>query len=593
MRKNLFFTSKSIVVSEIILTFALGMDTKNDRRWIYGLVMVLMACHIVVGAFAARAKIEWKTYTQPDGTVLTLTLCGDEHFHCYRDTEGRFFSRDSLGVFSPLTPDQVRQASARTRSNDVFLTYPHTSWEPDRIYRQLVVLVSFSDCDFSMENPSDTYNAIFNEPGYNQQQGLGSVADYFRDQSGGMFNLQFDVYGPIKVSSKAQSSSSAKNYGRETFREATQNLIAEHPEIDYSPYDWNNDGIVDQVIFIYAGLSGNTAGATGYIWPNTWTFTTIKTPDGYKISNFSASAERWTASLLCGIGTICHEYSHCLGLPDIYPTSTSVSAVSIVDEWDLMDGGNYTNRGWCPPNYSPLEKMLMGWLTPEELNEDTDISGMKPVADGGKAYLIRHTDNEFYLVENRQWQGWDLGLPGHGLMVYHVKYDQSKWENNAVNNTNGQPYYCLVPADNLDYNGWIEVYTQSGRKSHYINGQMMNSIYLSTAAYPWHTDSTTFVNRELTATSVPAAQMYDADADGSKMLTKSLTNITEHEDGTISFSFRVNRQTEVKVADIIAITNYIAGKTTGEVTLEEVDVNRDGVVNVADIIAVVNMICSQ
>lgn len=522
------------------------METRNDKRWKYGLVMLLVACHIVVGAFAAPAKIEWRTYVQPDGTVLTLTLYGDEHFSCYRDMAGRFYSRDSLGVFSLMTPNQLRReatATLQTRSSsDGYLTYPHTFWDKDRVYRQLVVLVSFADCDFKSEDPSATYNAMFNESGYNELNGPGCMADYFRDQSGGLFNMQFDVYGPIKVSGNAQSSGTRKNLGKDSFHEAMQMLMADHPDIDYSPYDWNGDGFVDQVIFIYAGLSGNQAGATGHIWPNTSRFSTIETPDGYKISQYSASAEKWTATLTCGIGTICHEFSHCLGLPDIYPTSTSVDALSIVDEWDLMDGGITTNTGWCPPNYSPLEKMLMGWLTPEELTENTNISGLKPIADGGKAYLIRHTDQEYYLLENRQWQGWDLGLPGHGLLVYHVKYDQALWEDNKVNNINGKPYYSLVAADNLDYLGWTELLTQRGSTSRYANPWMTNCLVLSTAPYPWRTDSTTFVNQELSATSTPAAQMYDADEEGNLMLSKSITNITEHKDGTISFRFLVDGQ---------------------------------------------------
>lgn len=364
----------------------MDMMARHDRRWIFYLAIVLMASQMFVGAFAARAKIEWNTYVQPDGTVLTLTLCGDEHFNCYRDQEGRLYARDSLGVFSLLSSEQLRRTSALTRSNKALPSYTQDFWDASRIYRQMVVLVSFVDCDFSIEDPLATYHAMFNETGYNQLKGPGCVADYFRDQSGGLFNLQFDIYGPIQVSSNVQASGTSKNYGRETFHEAMQKFVNDYPDIDYSQYDWDANGSVDQVIFIYASLSGNQAGVTGYIWPNTNTFSTIKTPDGTKISHFSASAERWTGSVTCGIGTVCHEFSHCLGLPDIYPTSTSVKAISVVDEWNLMDGGNYTNRGWCPPNYSPLEKMLMGWLTPEELTENTDINGLKPIAEGGKAF---------------------------------------------------------------------------------------------------------------------------------------------------------------------------------------------------------------
>ena len=165
--------------------------------------------------------------------------------------------------------------------------------------------------------------------------------------------------------------------------EATNLFIEEHPEIDFSQYDWNGNGRVNQVIFIYAGLTGNITSTAcyGHIWPNTSSFPTITTPDGKKISNFTASGELWPYNRSFGIGTICHEFSHSLGLPDIYPTSKN-GGYSICDEWDLMDGGNFTNYGWCPPNYTPLEKMLLGWLTPVELTEPTSITDLKSVSEG-------------------------------------------------------------------------------------------------------------------------------------------------------------------------------------------------------------------
>ena len=223
-------------------------------------------------------------------------------------------------------------------------------------YRQLVVLVSFSDCDFSIEDPKATYDAMFNQNGYNQRDGAGCIADYFRDQSSGLFNLQFDVYGPIKVNSKVQSGSgSSANFRTTVFVEAIRNLITQQPAIDFSPYDWNGNGYVNQVIFVYAGYAGNQPGLATYIWPSTGSMNMVTTPDGYKIYRYSSSGELWINNTSCGIGTICHEFSHCLGLPDVYPTNSQTAV--IVDEWDLMDGGHGSNRGWCPPNYSALEKI--------------------------------------------------------------------------------------------------------------------------------------------------------------------------------------------------------------------------------------------
>ena len=503
---------------------------------------VVAAWLMATTAFAARAKTEWRTYVQPDGSMLTLTIYGDEHFSCYRDSEGRMYARDSIGTFHLLDAELVRHQVALTRSEMPDMSYEPIQWDPNRTYRQLVVLVSFTDCDFSFDNPQETYHAIFNQSGYNQMDGPGCVADYFRDQSKGLFNLQFDVYGPYKVNAKVKSNSSG-NYGTQLFREAVGMLIEEHPDIDYSVYDWDNDGTVNQTVFVYAGYSGNQVGLSGYIWPNTYSFSTVKTPDGYAISRYTASGELWTNNTSCGFGLICHELSHCLGLPDIYPTNTNDSSlpISIVDEWDVMDGGTFTNRGWCPPNYSPMEKICMGWLTPTELKTDTVISHLKPVANGGNAFLIRHTNKEFYLLENRQWEGWDYGLPGKGLLIYHVLYDNDHWLGNNVNNISNQPHYHIVTADNMTYTDWYNYWLDNySGKSPYTDRRRLNSQLMSTASYPCLLDSAGNMNRELSATTTPATVMYTANDKGDKMMAQSITDITQHEDGTVSFTFHTS-----------------------------------------------------
>jgi len=517
---------------------------RNNNPSLGRFLISALLCILSLGADAARAKIEWHTYVQPDGTVLTLTLSGDEHFSCYRDFEGRMYSRDSLGVFRLLPPDQVPSAPmvmSRTRAGQPDKSYSFYEWNADSIYRRLVILVSFSDCDFSFEDPLATYDAMFNQSGYNQRNGPGCVADYFRDQSRGLFNLKFDVYGPIKVSKSVQNVNISKNYGQDVFSEAARKLVETHPDIDYSVYDWDNDGVAEPVVFVYAGYSGNQAAiiGSGYIWPNSASFSIVKTPDGYSLYDYTASGELWTNNTSCGIGLICHEFSHGLGLPDIYPTSSSNTAISLVDEWDLMDGGTFTNYGWCPPNFSPIEKMLMGWLVPVELTADTTITDLAPVAHGGEVYLIRHTADEFYLLENRQWEGWDYGLPGRGLVIYHVLFDRDHWRGNYVNYEQDKPYYSIVAADNMTYMDWYN-YCVSQKKSQYIAKDRLHSRLMSTAPYPCLLDTVGTMNRTLTDTSVPAARMYTADADGNTMLSKSITKITQNDDGTVSFRFRAS-----------------------------------------------------
>lgn len=422
------------------------------------------------------------------------------------------------------------------------LTQPNTKWDANKTYKQLVILVSFSDTDFQDENDKAFYEKVFNEPGFNRNMGPGCVADYFRDQSGGQFNLEFDVVGPYKVSTKAQPfekpTSSTRNYGSGPMREATQMMMEENPAWDFKQYDWNGDGFVEQVVYVFAGYCGNQGSKSyGYVWPNTSSMGTLTTPDGVKVSTYTNSGELWTNDTSCGIGTICHEFSHCLGLPDIYPTGGSSGFYSVCDEWDLMDGGNFTNRGWCPPNYTAQEKMYMGWLTPVELTEPTTITDMKPISDGGDVYIIHHTDNEYLLLENRQWTGWDAGTPGYGLVITHVDFEERAWWSNSVNATAQTAFRVdIVHADNMNYSDWDDWKVALGLST-YAGESSMNNVHLSTSPFPWSTDSTAFVNDALTDASTPAARMHNQNTAGKTLLGKAIGNIKMSDDGLISFDF--------------------------------------------------------
>ncbi|MBR2236513.1 MAG: M6 family metalloprotease domain-containing protein [Prevotella sp.] len=440
------------------------------------------------------------------------------------------------------TPSLLNTEETPTVSGGRPLRLPSISnqWDSTRVYRQAVILVSYIDTDFSLENPRETYDSMLNCPGFNLRQGPGCAAEYFREQSGGLFNVQFDVFGPIKVNRKAQPYSkpteNTRNYGHEVFIEATEKLI-DSLQVDFTPYDWNGNGYVNQVIYVCAGLTGNqnAEACYGHVWPNTSSFTTITT-NGKKISNFTASCEKWANGASCGIGTILHEFTHSLGLPDIYPTTDS-AGYSVMDEWDLMDGGNFTNYGWCPPSYTPLEKMLLGWLTPVELTEPQTIRNLKTVANGGEVYRIKHSASEWLMLENRQQEGWDLAAPGKGLLIYHVYYDNSVWRGNSVNNNKNARRFELIHADNMDYDKWYDYVSSWAKPKQYANSGRLNSYLLSTSPYPWTTDSTDVVNDSLTNKSVPPAKMNYPNEGGSNMLSKSISNIVQNADGTITFDF--------------------------------------------------------
>ena len=406
------------------------------------------------------------------------------------------------------------------------------AFDPQTTYRQPVVLITFNDADFSMDDPAAYYDRLFNELGYNEGEGLGCVADYFREQSNGLVNLQFDIYGPVKIDEKAKSSFES-NYGDTAMRKAIKKLC-ETEETDFSIYDWDGDGEVNQVLFIAASYSGNML--DGYIWPNSSFFYTKLPGDIYPYF-YSISTELWEDDSRCGIGTIIHEFLHCLGLPDIYPLGDATN-FSTVDEWDLMDGGNYTNNGWCPPNLTAMEKMYLGWKTPIELTEATTIEGMKPLSDNGETYIVRSSGNadEFYILENRRQEGWDYGCPGNGLLIYHVDFDEDEWRDNQVNISNDHYRYNLFHADGKDFLAWSPDNDCSDPSRYTMDGYMRSS-YFSTSPYPYTDPITLTINAALTDDSTPAATLFTANADGQLMMSKAITNIRMADDGTISFDF--------------------------------------------------------
>jgi len=420
------------------------------------------------------------------------------------------------------TDDDDLDEQSKSRASRPNRLTVKTTWDASREYPVAVLLVSFNDCDFLESSTQARYDSIFNRKGYNEGNGPGCVADYFATQSNGLFKPRFDIFGPIKISKSAKNQTSS--YGSTIFREATLQLL-DSIDMDWSPYDWDSDGYVESLVFIYAGYGGNESAdiCTGCIWPNTSTFSSIK-KNGLTFRAYSASAERFSNNQLAGIGTICHEFAHTLGLPDIYPTSDN-GGYSVCDEWDLMDGGNFSNNGWCPCNFSAMEKMLLGWATPIELTSTQRITNMKSVSEGGSIYRISKTDTEYYLLENRQWSEWDQHLPGHGLVIAHVDYLKSVWSNNTLNNTKSHRRYELFNADGLDYDAWDAII---GNDNPYQNG---HSRILSTTPYPFVPDD--FENRELTDTSTPAAMVYSDNG----LMGKPVTNIYEHEDGLISFDF--------------------------------------------------------
>lgn len=422
-------------------------------------------------------------YTQPDGTVLTISLTGDEYGHYYQTLDQIPVRKDADGFFRYIDESQptpiARNPQERTPRETSFTDNLRTKNTYSKAIQQkrikgrqrltqafdfpsrgevrgLIILAQYADVKFSSAGTREAFDAQMNQEGYAENGATGSARDYFIDQSNGVFFPSFDVVGPVTLSHDM------KYYGENDFYGADLNLAAMIAEacteadetcgVNFADYDLDSDGTVDLVYVIYAGYAESNGADDNTIWPAAGTldeFGHTLTLDGKKISSFACSSELSgkTGENLSGIGTFCHEFSHCLGLPDIY--NTEYGDTFGMGTWSLMDMGSYNNDSKTPVGYSAFERYSCGWLDLQELQEPQSDIALPPLNRSNQAYLIRSpgNENEFFTLENRQQTGWDQYTAGHGLMIVHIDYDPAAWENNTVNNTVGHERVQIVPAD--------------------------------------------------------------------------------------------------------------------------------------------------
>jgi len=489
------------------------------------LMMAVLLLLSGVAAHAVPAYPAKRVITKKDGTKMTLTLRGDEHCSFFTDDEGQAYQLID-GDYTPVNMDDIKTIwtsrmnkanQARARRHSVARVGKPV---PNLIgtKKGLVILIQFQDVKFSFDNANAIYNDFFNKEGYTDYGMAGSVKDYFKAQSYGQFELDFDVAGPYTAAQKlAYYGKTGKNFPDENPAELIQEacLMADQ-DVNFANYDWDGDGEVDQVFVIYAGYSEAEGAASDCIWPHEshlkmWGIN-LKLDntdiDTYACGNELRGSGKSEEKILGGIGTACHEFSHCLGLPDFYNTTDQMASYGM-GNWDVMDGGVYNNNSCTPAGYTSYERMFAGWLQPTEINTMTRIQGMKPLTEAKEAYILYNENNkdEYYLLENRQPVGFDAGLGGHGLLVLHVDYNESIWFVNGVNAAAAHQRMTIMPAD-----GKCDYYSEAGDP------------------FPGKSGVT-----ELTNYSTPAATLYNENTDGRKLMSKSLDNITESEDGLISF----------------------------------------------------------
>ena len=549
----------------------------------FTILFIIALC--AAASFAIPAKPGLHAVKQPDGTTLMVQLIGDEYFHYHATSDRLPLVKNESGAYvyanmlndrlvatdvmahdpsmrnaeelhiisqlqqvkMPESAKQQMQQSNNRRAARAQGRRKAVEQQGEFIGKQrgLVILVDYPDA--RMSHTREEFDAMMNQKDYNLNGSIGSLSDYFYDQSYGQLEIDFDVVGPFTASkSLGYYGENGEKYKdihiAELITEAVN--MAHETGTDFSKYDWTGDGNVDQVFVIYAGYAESNGAPDYTIWPHEHDLHSARnlkkdgngpiSLDGVTVDTYACTSELTgnEGNNICGIGTAAHEFSHCLGLPDFYDTSTEGKGVGM-GVWSLMDEGSYMHGGYVPSPFTSYERMFCGWMQPVELTEDTRIENMRPITEAPEAYIIynKANRNEYYLLENHQqshnsdkYHAWDSGAYGHGMLVLHVDYDIQKWSINWVNRDSKYQGMTIIPANN------IFKYSM-GKDNERLAGD----------TYPGSTGNTSLTN-----ISEPKAKLNNPNYDGSHLMNTPIEDITE-ENGGISFHFGSKILTDIPV----------------------------------------------
>ena len=533
---------------------------------------IILTASIALVALAASAvpakRGQWRNVQLADGGTARVQLVGDEHMHFYVSEDGTRYSLDAAtGLYSPMSDAQM---SAKTNRAAARRKVIGNKMRPRRVgtidksvfqgtKKAIVILAQYTDKKFTADNSLDLYKKAINGINYKDGDFRGSVRDYFRAQSNGQFDIDFDVVGVCPL--KKNYAYYGKNVGDDepnTYQMIVEACQWAHDNgTDFSKYDWNGDGKVDQVYVIYAGLGEADGGTTNTVWPHMFYLSAYEgteyyekglTLDGVTIDTYACGPELQGDGRNNGVGTFCHEFSHCMGFPDLYDYNSSWFGMGY---FDLMDSGSYNGDGYLPAGYSAAEKSDCGWIELKDMTnitETVNVTDMAPQTQNGDAYIIKNkgNENEYFVVEYRAKDGWDAEIPGEGIMITHIDFDQDIWDYNTAN-TKGQ-YYKGDKLYTNNHMRWTIKHANNTTSTDYFKQ--------IDALYPYNS------NNKLTRTSKPTSSLYNTNSDGTNFMHVDITNMAVDEDNAVaSLSFVPYKKSDTDNKPVVPEGDYLLKET--------------------------------
>jgi len=454
----------------------------------------------------------WYTLLQPDGSSFKARQWGDENFHGWETAE-RFsivFDQDLLSwtyavhdsdgwLISSLLPvrkgyfpaglkERIRptgrarlQVPLKRILKEIFTESPQAGSSGTEALEKVVPPGRTANIPFILINFSNTTSTYQKENFNTLLFGTGnhSMKDFYEEISYGAFSVSA---GPSGVAGWYQASNTHNYYGQNDWRGNDRwpgNLVyeavsqADAAGFDFGPYDQDGDCYVDVVAIVHQGSGEEAGGPSTDIWSHSWDLNsaryygysrygefTTRTPcprGGYiKVNDYIIQPEiLWGGQQT--IGVFAHEYGHAIGLPDLYDTDGSSEGIG---NWSLMASGSWNyvaTPGDRPAHMDAWSKYKLGWVSPKQVNGTLTDVPITQASSADDVYQLLSgspsAGGEYFLVENRQKAGFDEGLPGAGLLIWHI--DERKTTNTKECYPGGpscptQHYHvALEQADNL------------------------------------------------------------------------------------------------------------------------------------------------
>lgn len=414
-----------------------------------------------------------------------------------------------------------------------------------------------SDWDEWLNGSATQYDNVY--------QSYSSVAEYFDYCSGGKFRPVFDIYGPYTLDDPRTK----YGYNKELDLMNAALKVADG-DIDFSQYATVNPEICDLVYVIAAGEGSHITKNNSDINPMCGVNTLGGEYDGIKIRNWGVSNELlilYGEKMQTGIGVFCHELSHGMGLPDLYPYVTKNDYNNDEPEaWDLMDDGENSLYGFWPHPYNAWERDVMGWIEPDTLSQSRTVT-LYPLADErGKAckFVNPYNDKEWWMIENipagetidpqgvavrEGWYRWAQEYAGgrNGLLIMHMDNNENSRgipylslaadpnPNDASSSLGGQPRCTVLPADSLLISGLNPDYfpTTLPDGTQVPTTWAMYDESFKGDLYPGRSEVTSLWKfRNYYGTPDASGKVKDLTDEGF-----AIRNITLNEDGSVTFDF--------------------------------------------------------